>query len=73
MADVMVELEEIFDDAEQFVEKHYKYVDAKDRGIKILATINQIIELKQLPPSDFTLIFNGLLEYLKTQKEQKGQ
>jgi hypothetical protein len=39
-------LEQINAKAEAFVDAHYKGgVDSKDRGIKVLATMNQIIEL----------------------------
>lgn len=69
MADVMVELEEIFKDAEQFVERHYKFVDAKDRGIKILATMNQIIELKKMPP-DLAKVIQELMPRRETSADR---
>ena len=46
-------LEGLFKQAEAFVNKHYTLgADQRDRNIKILATINQLIELKKLPPPD---------------------
>jgi hypothetical protein len=48
LLEIMVEMEKIFAAAEMFVSKHFKTVDDKDKGIKILATMNQMIELKKL-------------------------
>lgn len=48
MSEHLKELEELFEVALVFVEKHYNPTDMRDKGIKILATINQLIELKRL-------------------------
>ena len=42
------QLEELFNQAQPFVLKHYVSNDPRDRSIKILATINQLIELKKI-------------------------
>jgi hypothetical protein len=47
MTENIPELENLFTAAQQFVDKHYMTSDGKDRSIKILATINQLIELKK--------------------------
>jgi len=40
-------LEELFIQAENFVKKHYPTNDQRDKNIKILATMNQLIELRK--------------------------
>lgn len=44
-------LDRLFRRADMFVISHYTLVDQKDKSIKILATMNQIIELKKLKQS----------------------
>lgn len=48
MAEHIPELEALFKVAQAFVDKNYVVSDKRDQGIKILATINQLIELKKL-------------------------
>ena len=48
MAEKVDELEKIFKAAQDFVGKNYPCKDQQDRNIKILATMNQLIELKKL-------------------------
>ena len=65
MAEKVDELEKIFKAAQEFVDKNYPCKDQQDKNIKILATMNQIIELKKLENA------KALLEFTRKQ-EQKG-
>ncbi len=67
MAEKVPELEAIFTAAKAFVERNYEGrdpsknlagvpMDRKDKSIKILATMNQLIELKKMPPDMNKLI-----------------
>jgi hypothetical protein len=58
------QLDALFTVANEFVEKHYKPIDSKDKGIKILATINQLIELEKLSLTE---------ESIKMAKEAKTE
>ena len=40
-------LQEYFNAAEEFVRVNYKCTEYRDKSIKILATINQLIEIKR--------------------------
>lgn len=67
------DLEELWTAAVKFVEAHYKTMDSKDRGIKTLATINQLIELRKLrnPMQDaMTKVLENLIQ--KKSEAQKG-
>ena len=43
----IIALEDLFKAAEEFVLVHYETQGTKDRNIKVLATVNQLIELKK--------------------------
>ena len=74
MAEKVDELEKIFKAAQDFVGKNYPCKDQQDRNIKILATMNQLIELKKLEEQQFSNSFSkALLEFIRKQQEQKGQ
>jgi hypothetical protein len=69
MAEKIDELEVLFQAAKQFVESHYHTGgDERDKNIKILATMNQLIELKKLPPD-----LSKIIQQLQARtNEQKG-
>ena len=75
MPNKLAELEKLFAVAEEFVRVHYSCRDQGDRNIKVLATINQLIELKKMAETESTakMMAELYLEMFKSAREQKGQ
>jgi hypothetical protein len=79
MSEHISELQEIFDAAKAFAEKNYAFVDDKrDRSIKIIGTMNQLIELKkmsniiELTPALKELGVDKVMDALVVYLKQKG-
>ena len=84
MAENLPELEKLFTVAKTFVEQHYttsggtaNFLVEKDKNIKILATMNQLIELKKsaMPEIEWVRGDEALASDMVPikKREQKGQ